>query len=160
MSTTHAILQHFRLLRLFAIISSAFALILAASPSFANSDRQSEHALLYLASQYEEEGFDFRSDIWQRVLNPEVGKAVRIQMFKGNDYRICIAVPPKSGVQIEAHLLDGNGKRIEHLIQTTEGGWGAVLHVKPPATGVYMLTIRRSGGAEAPTTCSMISGYK
>jgi hypothetical protein len=144
-------------------LASAFLWLLAASLPLslpANPERQTEHAVLYLASQYEPEGFDFRSDIWQRELRPDIGKAVRIQMFKGNDYRVCIAVPPKSGVQIEAHLLDANGKKIEHLIQTTEGSWGSVLHVKPPATGVYMLTIRRSGGAEITTSCSMISGYK
>lgn len=135
-------------------------LFAASLPLAANPERQAEHAVLYLAGQYEPEGFDFRSDIWQRDLNPNVGKAVRIQMFKGNDYRICVAVPPQSGVQIEAHLLDTTGKKIEQLIQTTEGSWGSVLHVKPPATGVYMLTIRRSGGAEITIPCSMISGYK
>lgn len=122
--------------------------------------RQAEHAVLYLAKQYDSEGFDFRSDIWERELAPDIGKAVRLQLFKGNDYRVCVAVPPRSGVEIEAHVLDGHGKPIENLLQTTEGSWGAVLHLKPPATGVYMFTVRRSGGLEQAVPCAMITGFK
>jgi len=159
MSTFQAISLKMRPLRHLLVVLCCFTFGAAAQLQ-ANPERQSEHAVLYLATQYEKEGYDFRSDIWQRELKPEIGKAVRIQLFKGNEYRICLSVPPQSGVQIEAHLLDGNGKKIEKMIQTTEGSWGAVLHVTPPGTGIYMLTVRRSGGTETATICSMISGYK
>ena len=59
-----------------------------------------ESALVKLVEPHEKAGFDFRADIWERELSPEVGKAARVQMFKGNEYRVCLAVPPSSGVQM------------------------------------------------------------
>jgi hypothetical protein len=63
-------------------------------------------------------------------------------------------------VQIAAHVLDMQGQPIESKVEPTEGGWGAVLHVTPKRTGVFVVVVRRSGGAEKATMCAMISGYK
>lgn len=119
-----------------------------------------ETAIVNLAGKYEKDGFDFRADIWERELTPELGKAVRVQFFKGNDYRVCVAVSPKSGVQIAAHVLDAEGKPVESKIETEEGSWGATLHVKPKRTGVFVVVVRHAGGKEKPAICAMITGYK
>lgn len=134
--------------------------LLAGGETRADDADDSEAAIIKLAEQQEKMGFDFRADIWQRELKPDLGKAVRIQLFKGNEYRVCVAVPPKSGVQIAAHVLDSEGNPVESKIETADGGWGVTLHVTPKRTGVYMVAIRRSGGKEKPTICAMISGYK
>ncbi|MEZ0387041.1 MAG: hypothetical protein ACAI34_08250 [Verrucomicrobium sp.] len=140
----------------------AVALFAVAVPGAARADDSEdvENAVVKLAEQQEKAGFDFRADIWERELKPDLGKAVRIQLFKGNEYRVCVAVPPKSGVQIAAHVLDSEGKPVESKIETSEGGWGLTLHVTPKKTGIYMVAIRRSGGKEKSTVCAMISGYK
>lgn len=119
-----------------------------------------EEALVKLAGRQEKEGFDFRADIWERQLTPELGKAVRVQFFKGNDYRVCVAVSPKAGVQIAAHVLDMEGRPVESKSEMAEGGWGITLHVKPKRTGVYVVVIRHAGGKMKPAVCAMITGYK
>lgn len=119
-----------------------------------------ETAIVKLAGKHEKAGFDFRADIWERELTPELGKAVRVQFFKGNEYRVCVAVSPKSGVQIAAHVLDAEGRPMESKIETEEGAWGATLHVTPKRTGVYVVVVRHAGGKEKPAICAMITGYK
>lgn len=143
----------------FLLGAVALALFTGAPSVRADETEQVEAALVGLAKTQEALGFDFRADIWERELAPDMGKAVRMQFFKGNDYRVCVAVSPKSGVKIEAHILDGEGKPIETKSEATEGGWGVTLHVKPNRTGVYMVTIRNAGG-QKKALCAMISGYK
>jgi hypothetical protein len=69
-------------------------------------------------------------------------------------------VPPQSGVQIAAHVLDMEGRPIESKSEAAEGGWGVTLSVKPARTGVFVVVVRQSGGAEKPTVVAMITGYK
>ena len=119
-----------------------------------------ESALVKLVEPHEKAGFDFRADIWERELAPEVGKAARVQMFKGNEYRVCLAVPPSSGVQITAHVLDIEGKPIESKTEVTENGWGIILHVKPKHTGIFLIAVRNAGGKSKTVTCAMVTGYR
>jgi hypothetical protein len=123
-----------------------------------NEEEAAESAVLSLSKPLEKDGFDFRADIWERPLTAEIGKAVRIQLFKGNDYRVCVAVPRHAGVDIEAHVVDINGQSIEEKTDTK--GWGTILTVKPKHTGVHVVTIRESGGKPKTVTCTMIMGYK
>ena len=124
----------------------------------AHDEEAAEKAVVSIVAPLEKQGFDFRADVWERELTPDIGKAVRLQLFKGNDYRVCIAVSAQSGVEIEAHLLDSSGKPVEEKIEGR--GWGTTLFVKPRHTGVYVVTIRQSGGKKVPVTCAMIMGYK
>jgi hypothetical protein len=144
------------------LMGSVLMLVCAVSSGFAVADEvdEVEAAVVKLATKQEKEGFDFRADIWERQLPADLGKAVRVQFFKGNEYRVCVAVPPKSGVEIAAHVLDMEGKPVESKVETEEGGWGATLFVKPERTGVYVVVVRRSGGKEKATVCAMINGYK
>ncbi|HSI61526.1 MAG TPA: hypothetical protein VLE43_00370 [Candidatus Saccharimonadia bacterium] len=134
--------------------------LMPATPARADEAAQVEEALVELAKAQEAQGFDFRADIWERELSPEMGKAVRVQFFKGNEYRVCLAVSPKSGVQIVSAVLDSEGKPIESKVEKTAGGWGMTLHVTPKRTGVYMVTVRHAGGTQKKALCAMISGYK
>lgn len=134
--------------------------LMPAAPARADEASQVEEALVELAKAQEAQGFDFRADIWERELSPEMGKAVRVQFFKGNEYRVCLAVSPKSGVQIVSQVLDAEGKPIESKVEKTPGGWGVTLHVSPKRTGVYMVTVRHAGGSQKKALCAMISGYK
>lgn len=142
-------------------VSALFVLCLVLSPAaIADEEKEVTDAVLSLTAKYEKDGFDFRADIWVRELKPELGKAVRVQFFKGNDYRICVAVPQDSGIQIAAHVLDEEGKPIEGKVESTKNGSGLVLHAKPKRTGLYVVAIRQSGGTAKSTPCAMISGYK
>ena len=117
-----------------------------------------EMAVARLVHPLEKSGFDFRSDVWERELKADIGKAVSLQLFKGNEYRICIAVGENSGAKLEAHLLDSNGDKVESDVDNR--GWGVVLTARPKHTGVYVVTIIRSGGKQKELMCAMIMGYK
>jgi len=130
------------------------------SSSMAGDAEDAEKAVIKLAEKQEADGFDFRADIWARDLKPDVGKAVRVQFFKGNEYRVCVAVPPRSGVTLVAHVLDADGKPIETNIEPADGGWGTTLSVKPKRTGVYAVVMRQAEGAKKEIPCAMITGYK
>lgn len=119
---------------------------------------EAEMAIAKLVHPLEKAGYDFRADVWERELKPDLGKAIRLQLFKGNEYKVCIAVSEKSGVQIEAHVLNEDGEKIE--TDADKRGWGVVLTVKPRRTGVYVVTIRQAGGKPRIATCTMIMGYK
>lgn len=135
--------------------------VLAASWSFAGREpSEAESAAWSMARPLEKEGYAFRAESWEKELKPEMGKAVRVQLFKGNDYRFCIAVPMNSGVQITAAVLDVDGKP-QGQLQSVEAGWGLVLSFKPKKTGVYAVAIRQvEKGAMKSVPCVMLTGFQ
>lgn len=149
--------------RRFLLLQVVSALLLAYSlPMSARADdaAEAEAAAQALAKPLEKEDYVLRAEAWIKELRPEVGKAIKVQLFKGNDYRFCVAVPPKSGVQITATVLDFEGKP-GGKIRVVEGGWGAILEYQPKKTGVYVVAIRQTeAGKMRPTTCAMVTGYQ
>lgn len=128
--------------------------------AFARDKSEAEAAALALAKDQEKEGFEFRADIWQKDIKSDLGKAVRIQLFKGNDYRFCVAVPPDSGVHVTATVLDFEGKPVGK-IQPVAQGWGLILSFKPKKTGLYVLAIRETEDGKAKEVpCAVITGWK
>jgi len=149
--------------RRFLLLQAVSALLLAFSlPMSARADdaAEAEAAAQALAKPLEKDDYVLRAEAWIKELRPEVGKAIKVQLFKGNDYRFCVAVPPKSGVQITATVLDFEGKP-GGKIRVVEGGWGAILEYQPKKTGVYVVAIRQTeAGKMRPTTCAMVTGYQ
>ena len=126
----------------------------------ARDKSDAEDAARALAKQYEKEGFEFRADSWVKDLKPDIGKALRIQLFKGNDYRFCIAVPLDSGVHIAATVLDFEGNPIGKA-EATAQGWGIILSLKPKKTGLYAVAIRQADGGKArEVPCAVVTGWK
>jgi hypothetical protein len=126
----------------------------------ADEAAEAESAAQAMVKPLEKGDFVFRAEAWVKELRPDVGKAIKVQLFKGNDYRFCVAVPPGSGAKITATVLDFEGKP-GGKIRLVEGGWGAVLEYEPKKTGVYVVAIRQTEeGAMKPTVCAMVTGYK
>ena len=143
------------------LLCFAASFLLATSASFAGRElSQSEVAAWSMARPIEKEGFSFRAESWEKELRPEMGKAVRVQLFKGNDYRFSIAVPANSGVHITAAVLDSDGRPLGQ-VQAVEQGWGLVLSFKPKRTSVYAIAIRQTEKGKAKAVpCAMLTGYK
>jgi len=119
-----------------------------------------EVAARRLAAEFEKEQYEFRADAWVRDLSPKVGKALKVQLFKGNDYRFCVAVPRESGVFITAAVLDLEGRPTGE-IQPVVDGWGCVLSFSPRKTGVYVVAVRQTGEGKArEVPCAVLTGYK
>ncbi len=126
----------------------------------ATEEEDAEAAALALAKDQEDAGYMFRAEAWTGPLVKDIGKAVRMQLFKGNEYCIGVAVPRKSGVFITGAVLDFEGKPVGEIQPVLEG-WGFLLFFKPKKTGVYIVTLREDEkGKLKDTACAIITGYK
>jgi hypothetical protein len=113
-----------------------------------------------LVPQQEQDGFEFRSEAWVKNLEAKTGRAVRIQLFKGNEYRFCIAVAPESGVQVTAAVLDAQGSPGGEILPV-KAGWGLILSYKPKKTGMHVIAIRQTDAGKAKEVpCAMMTGWK
>ncbi len=136
-------------------------MLLTAPAGLLADDREdAEKAAHALAYDQENEGFNIRAEAWNRMLEPKVGKAMRMQLYKGNEYCFCVAVPRKSGVHITGAVLDLEGKPSGEILPVLDG-WGFVLFYKPKKTGMYMIAIHQTDqGKRKEVPCSMVTGYK
>lgn len=124
------------------------------------AQQEAEAAVQALARDQENAGFMFRAEVWSGEISNGLGKAVRMQLFKGNEYCIGVAVPRDSGVRITGAVLDLDAKPVGE-IQPVLDGWGFLLFFKPKKTGVYVVTLREEeSGKQKDTTCAIITGYK
>ncbi|MEZ5384758.1 MAG: hypothetical protein R3F13_04510 [Prosthecobacter sp.] len=139
---------------------AAVMLSIAPAGLFADDREEAEKAAQALAYDQENEGFNIRAEAWNRDLEPKVGKAMRMQLYKGNEYCFCVAVPRKSGVHITGAVLDLEGKPSGEILPVLDG-WGFVLFYKPKKTGMYMIAIHQTEqGKRKEVPCSMVTGYR
>lgn len=136
-------------------------LLLSAPAMLQADDREdAEKAAHALAYDQENEGYNIRAESWVRVLEPQVGKASRMQLFKGNEYCFCVAVPKKAGVHITGAVLDLEGRPAGEILPVLDG-WGFVLFYKPAKTGMYMIAIHETEkGKRKQVPVAMVTGYK
>lgn len=136
------------------------AVLFAAHTIHAGPYEDAEAAALALAGDQENAGYMFRAEAWTGELSKDIGKAVKVQLFKGNEYCIGVAVPRGSGIHITGSVLDLDAKPVGEIQPVLEG-WGYLLFFKPKKTGVYVVTIRETdAGKKASTACAIITGYK
>lgn len=144
------------------LVAALQVLMLLSAPSQVRADEQedAEKAAHALAYDQENEGYNIRAESWVRVLDPEVGKATRMQLYKGNEYCFCFAVPKKAGVHITGAVLDLNGKPSGEILPVLDG-WGFVLFYKPAKTGMYMIAVHETEkGRRRSVPVAMVTGYK
>jgi hypothetical protein len=135
-------------------------LLLAALPAAAKTEDDAVAAVTALARDQEQAGYAFRAENWVAPLSADLGKAVRLQLFKGNEYCIAVAVPRGSGVHVTGAVLDFSGEPVGE-IQPVLDGWGFLLFFKPRKTGVYVVTIHQDeAGRRRDTSCAVAVGYK
>lgn len=105
-------------------------------------------------------GYSFRAEVWTGSLPQDMGKAVKMQLFKGHEYCIGVAVPRKSGIRVTGAVLDFQAQPVGE-IQPVLDGWGFLLFFKPKKTGVYVVVIRQEEeGRKKDTSCALVTGYK
>jgi len=126
----------------------------------AGDNEDAEKAASALAYDQEKESYNIRAEVRTYTLEPKLGKATRMQLFKGNEYCFCIAVPKQSGVHVTGAVLDLEGKPSGEILPVLDG-WGFVLFYKPKKTGMYMIAIHETDqGKRKAVPCAMVTGYK
>lgn len=145
---------------LLSLIASLGVLLATTMHMQASEADDAEKAAVALVNDQEKEGYTFRAETWVAPLAKETGRAVRMQLFKGNEYCIAVAVPRKSGIHITGAVLDQEGTPVGE-IQPVLDGWGFLLFFKPKKTGVYVATVRiAESGKQKDTHCALITGYR
>jgi hypothetical protein len=122
-----------------------------------------EQAAMALAADQEKRAdFHFRAEAWVGDLDPELGKAVKLQLFKGHEYCIAVATPRAERQRITGVVLDLDGEPVGE-IQPVLDGWGFLLFFKPRRTGHYVVAMRhdaKKGAKIKPTACAIVTGYR
>ena len=126
-----------------------------------------EHAALNAASKFlADDAFLLRQDYWKGNLTTELGKALRLQFFKGNRYRFFFAVskdrlPEKALLHL--HVYD----KASHEVATTSSTTSTNvidLEFKPKSTGLYLvlmsIEVPKDSSALTDIPSAMFYGYE
>jgi hypothetical protein len=136
------------------------ALLLISGAGAQAADRHdAERAGRAAAPALEKLGFVFRADSWVKELKSDVGKAVRMQLFRGLEYRFILSVPPSTDTTVTGVVLDFDGRVRSQQVGAQGPGKTVVIGIKPSRTGVYAVAVRQASGSAA-VPCCILTGYK
>jgi len=143
---------------LFATVLLTAQLLIGAGAAHARDSDDAEDAVVAMAAALEKEGYQFRAELWSAPMKDDVGRAVRVQMFKGLEYQFCIAVSPAPATGFSALLLDFEGKPFGKT-RASPDGKSVILTAKPKKTGVYAVAMRQTGPGKT-IACALLTGWK
>ena len=123
--------------------------------AFASVDDAQSFAL-QAAEPYVKQGFQVREDYWGGDLGSGEKKAVRQQLFKGNEYWFWLGTEVERA-KISVHIYDSDGKLAEEP-DGWEKGHFAAAHVIPKATGSYIVSVEES--PEERTHWALVYGFR
>jgi hypothetical protein len=141
-------------LRLVAVLLLTVALVVSTRASV--DDAQS--FALQAAEQYVKEGFQVREDYWGGDLGVGEKKAVRQQLFKGNEYWFWLGTEVEKA-KVSVHIYDSEGKLAEQP-DSWEKGHFAGAHIIPNATSSYFIIVTVEESPEERTHWALVYGFR
>src|SRR5438132_1285909 len=123
---------------LFRTSSLLAAFVIMQRASFASVDDAQSFAL-QAAEPYVKQGFQVREDYWGGDLASGEKKAVRQQLFKGNEYWFWLGTEADRA-KVSVHIYDSDGKLAEEP-DSWEKGHFAAAHIIPKTTGSYFIIV-------------------
>jgi len=133
------------------------ALALLRSAAFASVDDAQSFAL-QAAEPYVKEGFQIREDYWGGDLGSGEKKAVRQQLFKGNEYWFWLGTEVEPA-KISVHIYDSDGKLVEESDGWQKGHFAAA-HIIPKNTGSYFVIVSVDESPEERTHWALVYGFR
>jgi len=97
-------------------------------------------------------GFLLREDYWKGELSQERGKAVRLQFFKGNSYKLILATGAEAagqGAKVFLQIIDLDNKVVAASQTGEKAGATALVTVNPKKTGAHLVLMRVEGGRKS-----------
>jgi hypothetical protein len=140
--------------RLVAVLVLTVALVVSTRASV--DDAQS--FALQAAEQYVKEGFQVREDYWGGDLGVGEKKAVRQQLFKGNEYWFWLGTEVEKA-KVSVHIYDSEGKLAEQP-DSWEKGHFAGAHIIPNATSSYFIIVTVEESPEERTHWALVYGFR
>jgi hypothetical protein len=113
---------------------------------------------LQAAEPYVKQGFQVREDYWGGDLASGEKKAVRQQLFKGNEYWFWLGTEVDRA-KVSVHIYDSDGKLAEEP-DSWEKGHFAAAHVIPKTTGSYFIIVSVEESPEERTHWALVYGFR
>ena len=142
---------------LFRTSSLLAAVVLMQRAAFASVDDAQSFAL-QAAEPYVKQGFQVREDYWGGDLGTGEKKAVRQQLFKGNEYWFWLGTEVDKA-KVSVHIYDSDGKLAEEP-DSWEKGHFAAAHVIPKTTGSYFVIVSVEQSPEERTHWALVYGFR
>ena len=142
---------------LFRTSSLLLALTVLRPEIFASVDDAQSFAL-QAAEPYVKQGFQVREDYWGGDLGSGEKKAVRQQLFKGNEYWFWLGTEVDRA-KVSVHVYDSDGKLAEESDGWQKGHFAAA-HVIPKATGSYFIIVSVEESPEERTHWALVYGFR
>jgi hypothetical protein len=113
---------------------------------------------LQAAEPYVKQGFQVSEDYWGGDLASGEKKAVRQQLFKGNEYWFWLGTEVDRA-KVSVHIYDSDGKLAEEP-DSWEKGHFAAAHVVPKTTGSYFVIVSVEESPEERTHWALVYGFR
>jgi hypothetical protein len=133
------------------------AVLVMQHATFASVDDAQSFAL-QAAEPYVKQGFQVREDYWGGDLASGEKKAVRQQLFKGNEYWFWLGTEVDKA-KVSVHIYDSDGKLAEEP-DSWEKGHFAAAHVIPKTTGSYFIIVSVEQSPEERTHWALVYGFR
>ena len=138
--------------------SSLLMALMAAQPAALATVDDAQSFALQAAEPYVKQGFQVREDYWGGDLGSGEKKAVRQQLFKGNEYWFWLGTEVDRA-KVSIHVYDSDGKLAEESDGWEKGHFAAV-HVIPKATGSYFIIVSVEQSPEERTHWALVYGFR
>ncbi|HEV8185980.1 MAG TPA: hypothetical protein VGP40_08500, partial [Chthoniobacterales bacterium] len=135
----------------------AVACLIVPRSAFASVDDAQSFAL-QAAEPYVKEGFQIREDYWGGDLAAGEKKAVKQQLFKGNEYWFWLGTEVEKAT-ISIHIYDKEGKLVEQPDSWQKGQFSAA-HVTPQSTDSYFIIVTIETSPEERTHWALVYGFR
>ena len=133
------------------------AVVIMQRATFASVDDAQSFAL-QAAEPYVKQGFQVREDYWGGDLGSGEKKAVRQQLFKGNEYWFWLGTEVDRA-KVSVHIYDSDGKLSEEP-DSWEKGHFAAAHIIPKTTGSYFVIVSVEESPEDRTHWALVYGFR
>jgi len=147
-----------RFARLFSRSSFLFAAVILMQRAALASVDDAQSFALQAAEPYVKQGYQVREDYWGGDLASGEKKAVRQQLFKGNEYWFWLGTEVDRA-KVSVHIYDSDGKLAEEA-DSWEKGHFAAAHVIPKATGSYFIIVSVEESPEERTHWALVYGFR
>src|SRR6187431_2304734 len=130
-------MNHF--VKIFVRVSFLLLILKAFQPAIFASVDDAQSFALQAAEPYVKQGFQVREDYWGGDLGTGEKKAVRQQLFKGNEYWFWLGTEVETA-KVSVHIYDSEGKLAETADSWQKGHFAAA-HIVPKNTGSYFIIV-------------------
>ncbi len=132
--------------------------LMAVQPAIFATVDDAQAFALQAAEPYVKQGFQVREDYWGGDLGSGEKKAVRQQLFKGNEYWFWLGTEVDRA-KVSVHVYDSDGKLAEESDSWQKGHFAAA-HVVPKATGSYFIIVSIEESPEERTHWALVYGFR